>query len=159
MVPVRRVKHSVALVIRGDDSALLVVRRPCDPADPLAGMWGLPAITLAEGEDERAAVVRAGQVKLGVQVRPGRKLGGKTARRDGYLLHLSDYEAAIVGGTPSVPQPGRSMTQYTGLRFTHDPGVLGEAAGQGSLCAQIFLEAIGRRCPPGRDHGAGPALP
>jgi len=39
----------------------LIVRRPDDPDDPLAGVWGLPAITLLDGEDERAAVARAGR--------------------------------------------------------------------------------------------------
>jgi hypothetical protein len=57
-------KHSVAVVVRlpGELAAgghpgggAFVVRRPADPADPLAGLWGLPAISLRAGEDERAA--------------------------------------------------------------------------------------------------------
>ncbi len=123
--------------------AFLVVRRPDDPADPLRGAWGLPAVTLHDGEDEHGAVVRAGRVKLGVELAPGRRIGEKTADRDGYLLRLADYEAVIVSGVPGVPQPDASLTQYTACRFTADPAVLAEAAARGSVCAQVFLEDLG----------------
>jgi hypothetical protein len=141
---VKPAKHSVAAVISGADSTFLVVRRPDDEEDPLSGVWGFPAVTVREGEDEAAAVIRAGRVKLGVELAVGRKLGAKTADRGGYVLHLSDYEATITAGTPSVPQPDPSMTQYAQWRFTGDPRMLGEAAEKGSLCAQIFLETAGR---------------
>ncbi len=123
--------------------AFLVVRRPDDPADPLSGAWGLPAVTLRDGEDESGAVLRAGRVKLGVELAPGRRIGEKTADRGGYLLRLADYEAVIVSGEPWVPQPDPSMTQYTACRFTADPAVLDEAAARGSVCAQVFLEDLG----------------
>src|SRR5690348_16761261 len=89
-------KHSVAVVVRDGGGRFLAVRRPDDPEDPLAGLWGLPAITLRDGEDEQAAVVRAGRAKLGVELAAGPKIGGQTADRGAYLLHLSDYEATIV---------------------------------------------------------------
>jgi uncharacterized protein len=133
------VKHSVAVVVRREDGAFLVVRRPDDPADPLAGVWGFPAITLVPGEDERAAVVRAGLVKLGVRLVPGGRHGEATADRGSYVLHLANYEAVIAAGVPSVPQPDATMTQYAEFRFTRDPGVLAEAAARGSVCAQVFL--------------------
>ena len=133
-------KHSVAVVVRGGAGRFLAVRRPDDPEDPLAGVWGLPAITLRDGEDERAAVVRAGRAKLGVELAAGRKIGEQTADRGGYLLRLSDYEATIVSGTPSVPQPDDSVTQYVACEFTGDPAILSEAAAKGSLCARIFLD-------------------
>jgi 8-oxo-dGTP diphosphatase len=133
----------------GSAGAFLVVRRPDDPADPLAGAWGLPAVSLRDGEDERSAVVRAGRVKLGVELAPGRRIGEKTADRGGYLLHLADYEAVIVSGVPGVPQPDASLTQYSACRFTADPAVLGEAAARGSVCAQVFLEDLrGQRLDP-----------
>jgi len=144
MDTVKPVKHSVAVVVRGADDAFLVVKRPDDPEDPLAGVWGLPAITLKDGETEQAAVIRTGHAKLGVTLAVGSKIGAKTADRGAYVLTLSDYEATVDGGTVSVPQPGGSMTQYTEARFTADPGILGEAAGKGSVCAQIFLDAAGR---------------
>lgn len=135
------VKRSVAVVVRRDDGAYLAVRRPADPADPLAGVWGLPAVTLADGEDERSAAARAGRDKLGVELAVGRKLGEKTAERGACLLRLADYEATVADGEPSVPQPDASLTQYTDCRFTRDPGLLAEAAGRGSVCAQVFLES------------------
>jgi 8-oxo-dGTP diphosphatase len=139
-------KHSVAVVVRGEDGKFLVVKRPDDVDDMLAGMWGFPAITPAPGEDDQAAVVRTGRMKLGVELAPGAKIGELTADRDGYVLHLSEYEATIVAGTPSVPQGGTSdasMTQYAGAHFTDDPGELSAAARAGSLCAQIFLANAG----------------
>jgi uncharacterized protein len=140
-----RAKHSVAVVVRGEDGTFLAVRRPDDPDDPLAGLWGLPAITLRDGEDEPAAAVRAGRDKLGVELRVGARIGAKTAGRGGYVLHLADYEATIARGTPSVPQPDDSMTQYDACMFTDDPGLLADAAAAGSLCARIFLEETARQ--------------
>lgn len=137
---VKPVKHSVAVVVRDEGGAFLVVRRPDDPGDPLAGAWGLPAVTLRDGEDERAAVARAGRVKLGVELAVGARLGEKTADRGGYVLRLADYEATVAVGVPVVPQPDASMTQYTAYRFTAEPGDLADAAARGSLCAQVFLE-------------------
>jgi len=134
----------VAVVVRGEDGTFLAVRRPDDPDDPLAGLWGLPAITLRDGEDERAGAARAGRVKLGVELRIGRKIGEQTADRGEYVLRLADYEATVVRGTPSVPQADRSVTQYDACMFTDDPRLLAEAASKGSLCARIFLEETAR---------------
>lgn len=133
------VKHSVAVVVRSQDGMFLVVKRPDDAHDILAGVWGFPAITPVPGEDDRAAVVRTGRAKLGVELAAGAKVGERTADRGGYVLHLTEYEAAIVTGTPSVPQADTSMTQYVDAHFTDDPGELSDAARAGSLCAQIFL--------------------
>jgi len=99
-------KRSVAVVVRRDDGAFLVVRRPDDPADPLAGVWGLPAITLASGEDERTAVVRAGLVKLGVELAPGDRLGEATADRGSHVLRLANYGAVIAAGHVGDPVHG-----------------------------------------------------
>jgi len=137
-------KHSVAVVVRGEDGAFLVVRRPDDPRDPLGGLWGLPAITLRDGEDEQDAVLRAGPAKLGVELAVGPKIGEKTADRGDHVLTLSEYEAHVLRGTPAVPQADASMTQYVAVMFTDDPVVLREAAAMGSLCAQIFLESAAR---------------
>ena len=153
------VKRSVAVVVRlpGNPAGggapgggqFLIVRRPDDPDDPLAGAWGLPAITLLDGEDERAAVVRAGRVKLGVELEAGPRIGEQSADRGGYLLRLADYEATVLAGVPSVPQPDESLTQYAECRYTADPGTLAEAAGRGSLCARVFLDGLVRGEEPG----------
>ena len=138
-----RMKESVAVVIRNDRGEFLVTLRPADPADPLAGLWGLPAVTRRGGESGRAAARRIGPLKLGVTLAVGARLGERTADRGDHVLRLADYEASIVDGTPVVPQPGPSVTQYAACQFTSDPAVLAEAARRGSLCAQIFLEAAG----------------
>ena len=150
MGPMKPVKRSVAVVVRRPGSPageFLIVRRPDDPDDPLAGAWGLPAVTLLDGEDERAAVVRAGRVKLGVELEAGARIGEKTADRGGYVLCLADYAATIRAGVPAVPQPDDSVTQYTAWRYTRDPGTLAEAAARGSLCAQVFLEDNSKKRP------------
>ena len=144
-----RIRESVAVVIRNHRGEFLVVRRPDDPADPLAGLWGFPAVTRRDGETERAAAQRIGPLKLGVTLAVGARLGERTADRGDHVLRLADYEASVVDGSPVVPQPGGSMTeygtvtQYVACRFTSDPQVLLEAADKGSLCAQIFLDAAG----------------
>ena len=140
--PMTLQKRSVAVVVRraAGVTEFLVVRRPDDPADPLAGLWGLPAVTLRPGEDELAAVRRVGRDKLGAALTAGPRIGEKAADRGGYRLRLADYEAVLVAGEPTVPQPDDSVTQYTACRFTADPAVLAAAAARGSLCAQLFLQ-------------------
>ena len=149
------IKRSVAVVVRGPKAGtFLMVKRPDDPGDPLSGVWGLPAVTLADGEDERAAAVRVGRDKLGVELAPGDRLGEASADRGDHLLVLADYEATIVGGAPSVPQSDPSVTQYVEWRYAADPAVLAEAAARGSLCAQIFLRDNSKKHP-ARDAEAG----
>jgi 8-oxo-dGTP diphosphatase len=138
----KRVKESVAVVIRNGAGEFLVTRRPDDPGDALAGAWGFPAVTRRTDEPERAAAARIGPLKLGVTLSVGAKLGERADDRGEYLLRLSDYDASIVDGTPLVPQPDDSVTQYVACAFTSDPAVLCAAARRGSVCAQIFLEAI-----------------
>lgn len=137
----RPAKHSVAVVVRGDDGTFLVVKRPADPADPLAGAWGFPAVSPGPDEDDQAAVLRTGRVKLGVELAVGPMIGERSDDRGSHLLHLAEYEARILSGTPSVPQADTSMTQYVDAHFTANPAELSEAARRGSLCARIFLDA------------------
>ena len=139
----KRVKESVAVVIRNQAGEFLVTRRPDDPGDELAGAWGFPAVTRRSGEPERAAAERIGPLKLGVTLSVGAKLGERAADRGDYLLRLSDYDASILDGSPSVPQPDDSVTQYVAYQFTSDPAALVAAARRGSVCSQIFLEAMG----------------
>jgi hypothetical protein len=42
-------------------------------------------------------------------------------------------------GTPAVPQPDQSLSQYSGWQFTDNPAIPQEAARKGSLCVQVFL--------------------
>jgi 8-oxo-dGTP diphosphatase len=140
----KRVKESVAVVIRNRAGEFLVTQRPDDPADELAGVWGLPAVTRRPGETARSAAERIGPLKLGVTLSVGARLGERVDDRGEYLLHIADYEASIVHGTPTVPQPDESVTQYVACEFSSDPAILVAAARRGSACARIFLAAIGR---------------
>jgi len=93
-------------------------------------------------EDERAAVVRAGRVKLGVELEAGARIGEKkTADRGSYVLCLADYAATIRAGVPAVPQPDDSVDPGTprgGTPAIREPWP--RRAARGSLCAQVFLE-------------------
>ena len=124
-------KRSVSLVIESPEG-LLLVRRP-DDDESLPGVWGLPAASLAPGESEKHAVRRAGREQLGVEVRPVRPIG-----QDGTMR---DWEAKILSGEPSVPQPG-PHTQYAELRWG-EPSELIPAAREGSLCSRVLLRARG----------------
>jgi 8-oxo-dGTP diphosphatase len=138
----KRIKESVAVVVRRPDGAFLVTQRPDDPGDPLAGEWGFPAVTRQPGEDDRSAAERIGPLKLGVTLSVGAKLGERTDDRGHYLLRLVDYAAVIADGTPAVPQADESVTQYVACEFTDDPGRLVPAAKRGSLCSRIFLDLL-----------------
>jgi ADP-ribose pyrophosphatase YjhB (NUDIX family) len=153
------IKHSVAVAVRGPEAGtFLLVRRPDDPDDPLAGVWGLPAVTLAPGEGELDGVARAGRAKLGVRLTATRRIGTTTGIQNGTALRLTEYEAVIAGdGTPVVPQGDSSVTQYTACRYSADPGELGEAASRGSLCARLFLADSTSSSPPTTPGGRGPA--
>jgi len=111
---------------------LLLVRRP-EGDESLPGVWGLPAASLAEGESEEEAVRRAGREKLGVDVVPLRPVGSDGA--------MTDWEARIAEGRPSVPQEGPN-TQYSELRWG-DLRELAPAAREGSLCSRALLRARG----------------
>ena len=116
-------------MIESPDGVLLV-RRP-DDDESLPGVWGLPAASLSGDESEEDAVRRAGREKLGVEVLPLQPIGNDGA--------MTGWEARIVDGRPSVPQPGPN-TQYAQLRWG-DPRDLVPAARQGSLCSRVLLRA------------------
>jgi ADP-ribose pyrophosphatase YjhB (NUDIX family) len=132
-------KRSVSLVIEGP-AGVLLVRRPEDD-DSLPGLWGLPAVSLREGESEHDALLRAGREKLGVEVEPLSLIGEEEAERGGYRIAMRDWAASIVTGEPAVPQAGEG-TQYVEWRWG-DPAELAPAARAGSVCARVLLRALG----------------
>jgi 8-oxo-dGTP diphosphatase len=136
----KRVKYSVAMVIRDAEDRFIAVKR-ADDDESLAGVWGLPAATRRNGETDEGAVLRAGREKLGVAVKVLRLVGTDRIERQSYTLQLSDYEVAIVSGAPMVPQPDKTVSQYTALQYTKDLDLLVEAAQRGSLCSRIFLDS------------------
>jgi ADP-ribose pyrophosphatase YjhB (NUDIX family) len=129
------VKRSVSLVIEGP-AGVLLVRRP-DGDESLPGVWGLPAASLAPGESEREAVLRAGRDKLGLEVEPLHPVGSEESNS----AAMRDWAVRIAAGEPSVPQPAGG-TQYVDWRWG-DASELAPAARAGSLCARALLRSLG----------------
>jgi methylated-DNA-protein-cysteine methyltransferase-like protein len=131
--------RSVALAIRHprDVRRLLVVRRPDHDAD-LPGAWGLPAASLRPGEAWLAAAHRAARDKLGVVITiTGERRRGRLTR-PAARLHMRLYDARLLAGRPTVPQPHTGVTQYTAWRWA-PPRELEPAAAAGSLCCRLAL--------------------
>jgi ADP-ribose pyrophosphatase YjhB (NUDIX family) len=134
-------KRTLAVAIHGVGggaaSTVLAVRRPPDD-DDLPGIWGLPAVSLSEEEEWEEAVRRLGAAKLGVVLEPLRKRGEGEQERADYSLHMQLWEARIVEGEPTVPQPGPGVTQYVEWKWA--PGeLLADGARAGSLCCRLYL--------------------
>lgn len=136
-------KEAVSLIITDDNNNFLAVKRADDPTDDLAGVWGFPAVTLKGDETHQEAALRVGHQKLGVEIELGEKIGDSTHDRNTYILHLTDYKAKIISGTPAAPQTDMSVSQYAECKFSNDPTILFEAARKGSQCTQLFLESVG----------------
>lgn len=137
-------RYAVALVIKDEDGNFLIVKRPDDLNDQLAGVWGFPAVTLREGETELEGCQRTGITKLGIEVKVGKRIGSGNNERKTFMLYLTDYEAKILKGTPIVPQADTSVTQYDECKFTNDATLLHPAARKGSVCTKVFLRSIGK---------------
>lgn len=135
------VKCSVAAVVRSSahPGAFLAVRRPPDD-DRLPDVWGLPAVTLADGELPEAAVQRLGREKLSTQLKARSFVGIRAADRGDYLLILMDIEAEVTGPAPDVHAARTSATAYVDQRWSESLEILREAAERGSVCARIMLE-------------------
>jgi 8-oxo-dGTP pyrophosphatase MutT (NUDIX family) len=135
------VKHAIAFVVYNEDrSRFLAVKRPDDDED-LPNAWGLPAGSLKKGETPVQAVLRSGREKLGVELKTGRLIGEGSIEREGYVLHMREYEVEIVKGEPRVPQPVPDVTQYMALKWA-TPDDLLESAKLGSLCSMLFLASL-----------------
>ncbi len=135
--------EAVSLIITDEDGKFLAVKRPDNPNDDIAGVWGLPAANLQEGESHEEAARRIGMQKLGVEIELGVKVGDSTHDRTTYTLHLTDYKAKVKSGVPAAPQSDTSVTQYSKCKFSDDPNLLVPAAQKGSQCTQIYLESLG----------------
>lgn len=123
--PPKRIKHSVAVLVRNGDE-ILTIRRP-DNDDELPGIWGLPAGTYREGEPLEALVERIGHDKLGVDLRVLDVLARGIQDRANYCLEMALVEAAM-GGIPN---------QAT-WRWA-SPDVLKEGQERGSFCCDLAL--------------------
>ncbi|MEX2582721.1 MAG: NUDIX hydrolase [Gemmatimonadota bacterium] len=137
------VRCSVAVVVRRvGDGHVLAVRRPPDD-EHLPDVWGLPAVTLTDGELPEAGLRRVGREKLGVELEPIRFLGIQATDRGAYELILMDLEARIVSGEPDVLAATTSTTRYVEQMWTNEMQTFVDAATRGSLCSRILLEHAG----------------
>lgn len=137
-----RLKQSVAAAIFCPDNPglLLLVQRPEEPGEELPGVWGLPAVSLLPGEDDAAALVRLGRLKLGAELTPLRLLARGHQERPGYVLQMRLYEALMQPEEPTLAaSDGSGVTFYAAWRWG-EPVILREGSEQGSLCCRLFLE-------------------
>jgi hypothetical protein len=122
----KRVKHSIAVLIRNGDR-VLVLRRPADD-DELPGIWGLPAGSFRSAETLGDLIRRIGRHKLGVVLSPERLLCEGVQDRPGYRLEMELWEVSM-DGTPTVPN-----WKWAGLDS------LTAGRDQGSLCCALALK-------------------
>ncbi len=143
-------KESVAIAILHADATprrVLSVLRPQHPDDPLGGLWGLPAATLRPSETIEDTLTRA-MCKVGLLWdSDGSVLASGSQNREYRVLNMTLYAVDWSGHEPSVSGNddkviSESETRYDAWRWAA-PDELREAAGRGSLCARLFLEASG----------------
>lgn len=138
----RDVRRAVAGAVRRDDGLVLAVRRPDEPGEELPGVWGLPAVTLREGEAPEEGVRRLGREKLGAELTPLRPLAEGEQQREGYTLRMTVYEASLAGEPHLPPRPtGTSATLYEAIDWL-PASSFQEAADRGSLCCRLLLETL-----------------
>ncbi len=137
-------KQSVAIVIwDSNHKNILLVKRPLNDQN-LPGNWGFPAASKNEpSETWEDVAIKAGKIKLGVQVKIVRYLGEDTIDRGNFILKLRDYEVEIISGIPKVPQPLEGVTQYDEMQYTNQIEELIISTKKGSLCTRIFLKDLG----------------
>ena len=133
------IKESVSIAIfDGQRKQIIAVQRPADDED-LANAWGLPASSLLENESIEDAVIRTGKEKLGVELEPIKALESGHIERSTYRLEMTLYEAKIIEGECTVPQPISGITQYQQWQWG-DASCFMPAAEKGSLCCRLFLK-------------------
>ncbi|HET9130942.1 MAG TPA: hypothetical protein VFO86_08345 [Terriglobia bacterium] len=123
-------KRSVAVFIRKGD-LILTVRR-ADSDDELPGVWGVPAGSFVGTESLENLISRIGQQKLGVLLKPVRKLADGTQDRPSYRLQMELWEVSMEG-TPNHPEFKWSSVE-----------ILKPGRERGSLCCELALGVIGR---------------
>lgn len=132
-------RHAVAAALRRADGLTFAVKRPDEPGEELPGIWGLPAVTLLNGETLEDGVRRLGVEKLSVELTPLHQLAEGEQQRDDYVLHMTVYEASP-GGEPILPRrtPEPTSTLYVDAGWLPIEAFRA-AAEKGSLCCKLFL--------------------
>ena len=145
---IRAAKDSIAVAIRyasASPERVLAVLRPQNPDDPLGGLWGLPAATLRPGETIQDTLGRAMR-KVGLSREANvAVIATGSQDRENHILNMTLYAVDWSGQDPDVSRNVaevtiESETRYDAWRWAA-PDDLREAAGRGSLCARLYLEA------------------
>lgn len=135
------IKCAIAFVVYNQDrSKFLIVQRPSDD-ESLPNVWGLPSMFVRDNETIEECVIRSGREKLGVELKPKKFIGRGDIEREGFILHMEEYEAEIISGEPKVPQQVEGMTQFQQGKWGIGSD-LKNAASKGSLCSQIYLTSV-----------------
>ena len=87
-----------AAIVAGDPPRVLAAQRSYPPE--LAGLWELPGGKVHDGESDLDALVRECREELGVEVRPGRRLGDDVAIGAQSVLRV--WWAELVRGEPAA---------------------------------------------------------
>ena len=138
----KNTKFSIAVVLINPNNSdeILAVKRPHGD-NSLPGVWGLPAVTVEEGELSEAAVKRLGVEKLATQIQAESYIGIQYDERADYGIILMDIRATLVGDEPAVENAQTSKTKYVAQKWTSDLSIFTEAAAKGSLCVRILVES------------------
>lgn len=121
---------------------VLAVKRPDESGESFAGMWGLPAATVGEGETPEGAVRRLGQQKLGMELEAGDEIARGSQERDDGELTMVLFEATSTEDEPKLVREwdAKGVTYYTKWKWA-EADVFEPTADAGSLCCRLYLEA------------------
>lgn len=138
------IKFAVAIALTNPDNPeeILTVLRPPN-AKSLPNIWGLPAVSLKEGESVEDAITRIGKEKLSTTITPESFIGVDTDERPEHQLVLIDIKANLSGPQPSVRNAPTPDTKYANQKWTSDFTILIPGAQKGSVCDRVFLKSKG----------------
>ncbi len=85
----------VGAVIKDQSGRLLLIKRGHEPGK---GLWSIPGGRVEAGESDAAALVREVREETGLDVTPGRLIGGVRRPAAGGVFDIRDYAAAVTGG-------------------------------------------------------------
>ena len=135
----KQIKYVVSVVLKNHDGKFLVVKRPDNDPD-LGGHWGLPSVSLENGELPEGGALRVVKEKLNCVAEVKEFYGMMYQKRNSYDIFLMDIEMLLVGDKqPSVAEATSTATVYVDQKWTKDPEDLRASADMGSCCSSIFL--------------------
>lgn len=134
-----------AAIFSPNKDTVLAIKRKNHPTDILAGLWGLPAVSLTTLETDAHGVARIGWQKLGTSVQPIEFIGQKSHPRSQNLLLTMRLWECSIEHDPDFSRRDMAnshVNQYADWQWM-EPKVLIATAQKGSLCTQLLLESKG----------------